>query len=77
MTISAAQLKAARQVLGWSQDDVANASGVSTETVVYFEFGKRRVSAVDLSDIKRALEAAGIEFVGIAGAASAKLRKVQ
>jgi transcriptional regulator with XRE-family HTH domain len=77
MKISAVQLKAARQVLGWSQDDVANASGVSTETVVYFGLGKHRASAVDLSDIKRALEAAGVEFVEIAGAVGVKLREAK
>jgi hypothetical protein len=37
MTITAAQLNAARQLLGWSQDDVAAASGLETITIAHFE----------------------------------------
>jgi hypothetical protein len=40
MTITVAQLKAARQLLDWSQDDVASASGLETITIVNFEHGK-------------------------------------
>jgi transcriptional regulator with XRE-family HTH domain len=76
MTITAGQLKAARQLLGWSQDDVASASGVSTEAVVYFEHGTRVPKPRDLADIRLTLEAAGLEFVEIAGAPGVKLRKV-
>jgi transcriptional regulator with XRE-family HTH domain len=74
MAITPAQLKAARQLLGWSQDDVGSASGTSTEIVVYFERGERSASARDLSDIRRTLELAGVEFVEIAGAAGVKFR---
>jgi transcriptional regulator with XRE-family HTH domain len=77
MTLTATQLKAARQLLGWSQDDVGSASGTSTEVVVYFERGKRSAGARDLSDIKRSLEAAGVEFVEIAGTVGMKLRKAK
>jgi DNA-binding XRE family transcriptional regulator len=76
MTIKAAQLKAARQLLDWSQDDVANASGVSTEAVVYFEQGKRAPSARDLADIRVTLEAAGVEFTN-GGEPGVKLRKAK
>jgi transcriptional regulator with XRE-family HTH domain len=64
MTITAAQLKASRQLLGWSQDDVASASGLSTETVVYFEHGTLAPKPRDLADIRMTLEAAGIAFGG-------------
>jgi transcriptional regulator with XRE-family HTH domain len=74
MTISAAQLKAARQLLGWSQDDVASTAGVSTEAVVYLEHGTRAPKPRALADIRLTLEAAGIEFAN-GGAPGAKLRK--
>jgi transcriptional regulator with XRE-family HTH domain len=76
MTIAPSQLKTARQLLDWSQDDVACAGGVSTEMVVYFEQGKRNPSARDLADVRKALEAAGVEFLEIGGALGVKLRKM-
>jgi transcriptional regulator with XRE-family HTH domain len=62
MTITAAQLKSARQVLGWSQDDVAAASGLETITIAQFEHGKQSPSRAALADIRMTLEAAGAEF---------------
>ena len=61
MTITAAQLKAARQLLGWSQDDVAAASGLETPTIVHFKHGKQSPSRAALTDIRVTLEAAGVE----------------
>jgi transcriptional regulator with XRE-family HTH domain len=77
MTITAAQLKAARQLLDWSQDDVAGASGLETSTIVHFEHGKRVPDREALADIQKTMEAAGVEFVEIAGAPSVKLRNVK
>jgi transcriptional regulator with XRE-family HTH domain len=76
-SITVAQLKAARQLLDWSQDDVACASGVSTEMVVYFERGNLSPTARDLADVRKTLETAGVEFVATAGAPGAKLRNVK
>jgi transcriptional regulator with XRE-family HTH domain len=62
MTITAAQLKAARQLLGWSQDDVAAASGLETPTIFHFEHGKQLPSRAAIADIRLTLEAAGVDF---------------
>ena len=72
MTITAAQLKAARQLLGWSQDDVAAASGLETITIVHFEQGKQAPSRAVLAEIRMTLQAAGVEFTS-ADAAGVKL----
>jgi transcriptional regulator with XRE-family HTH domain len=74
MAITAAQLKAARQLLGWCQDDVASASGLSTEMVVYFEHGKRSFNARHFADVRMTLEAAGVEFTD-SGEPAVKLKK--
>jgi transcriptional regulator with XRE-family HTH domain len=77
MTITAAQLIAARRILSWSQDDVAGATGLETLTIVNFERGERSPDRDALRDIQITLEAAGVEFVEIAGAAAVKLRKAK
>jgi transcriptional regulator with XRE-family HTH domain len=76
MTITAAQLKAARHLLGWSQDDVAAASGLETTTIFHFEHGKHSPSRAAIADIRLTLEAAGVEFTN-GGGAGAKLRKAK
>jgi transcriptional regulator with XRE-family HTH domain len=76
MIITAAQLKEARQLLGWSQDDVANASGLRTEAIVYFDHGKRSPDLTALFDTRRTLEAAGVEFTN-GGESGVKLRASQ
>jgi transcriptional regulator with XRE-family HTH domain len=62
MSISPAQLKEARRLLGWSQSDLGGLSGVSATTIGYFEGGKRRPGVLDLSLVRRILESAGVEF---------------
>ena len=61
--ILASQCKAARAMLGWSRRDLAKAARVAERTVVDFERGARTPHERTLIDIKRALEAAGIEFI--------------
>jgi transcriptional regulator with XRE-family HTH domain len=57
------QIKAARALLGWSQEDLAAHSGVSVPTVKRLEApGKFRVSGEARLKIEAALEAAGIVF---------------
>ena len=48
------QVKAARQLLGWSQSDLAGHVGVSTKTVWVFEAGKPKPSVLNL-DLGRVL----------------------
>jgi transcriptional regulator with XRE-family HTH domain len=74
MNITAGQMKEARRLLAWSQDDLAIACSIETSTVVNFEFGKQLPGPQTLEDIRAALEAAGVEF-GADETRTAKLRK--
>jgi ribosome-binding protein aMBF1 (putative translation factor) len=57
------QIKAARALLAWSQEDLAAHSHVSLPTVRRFEArSKLRVSTETRVKMEAALEAAGIEF---------------
>jgi transcriptional regulator with XRE-family HTH domain len=83
LKISIKQIKAARSLLGWSQDDLAERSGVSKPTI-------GRLEAIDSDDpiggrpetgeaLVSALEKAGVEFIpengGGAGVRLAKRSK--
>jgi hypothetical protein len=57
-----AQLKAARQLLEWSRDDVAGACGLDVAEIVSFEAGLRDLGRGALAEMRRTLEAAGVEF---------------
>jgi transcriptional regulator with XRE-family HTH domain len=64
--ISIRQIKAARSLLGWSQDDLAERSGVSKPTIGRLEsqdsetIGGREETGMALI---AALEKAGVEFI--------------
>lgn len=60
--ITPAQCRAARGLLGWTQKDLADRSGVSTPTVVGFERGENRPQAATLAKLVACLERAGITF---------------
>jgi len=60
--ISASQIRAARALLGWSQDDLADASHVSRGTIKTIENGSSvRIDKIGL--IHRTLQDQGIEFL--------------
>lgn len=61
--MDAAQCRAARALLGWSQDELAGASSVNKKTIADFERGARQPFDRTLRDLREALEAAGIQFV--------------
>jgi transcriptional regulator with XRE-family HTH domain len=61
--ISADQVRAARALLGWSRDDLADRSGVPARSLARFETFKGRARAKTSRAIRGALEAAGIEFI--------------
>ena len=76
MSISAAQCRAARALLGWSQDDLVEASRVTKSTIANFEATRRTPYDRTLLDIRNALEAAGVIFVASNGeGAGVRLRK--
>ncbi|WP_237182118.1 helix-turn-helix transcriptional regulator [Roseomonas marmotae] len=58
-----AQVRAARGLLGWSQDQLAAASGVPKRTVARLELGEGTPQRRTLAAIRTALEAAGVIFV--------------
>jgi predicted transcriptional regulator len=57
------QLRAARAVIDWSRDDLANRSGVSPNTVWGFERGHSDPKLSTLNRRQRELEAAGVLFL--------------
>jgi transcriptional regulator with XRE-family HTH domain len=63
MSISPAQLKEARRLLGWTLSVVGGKSDLSTSTISFFETGRRRPSALGVSKIRKAFEDAGVEFM--------------
>jgi transcriptional regulator with XRE-family HTH domain len=61
--ISAPQVRAARGLLGWSQDQLADTSGVPKRTLARLELGEGSPQRRTLTAIRAALEAAGVEFI--------------
>ena len=76
---SVAQLRAARALLGLSQDALAELSGVSKPTIARLELGENGSVGGYLATRKKlqgALEAAGVEFIPEnGGGAGVRLRK--
>ena len=63
MSITPAQCRGARGMLGWTQGRLARGANVTREAVAYFEAEKREIDTYPLSLIEKALEAGGIIFV--------------
>ena len=61
--ITAAQCRAARALLRWSQQDLARESEISDVTIRHFEIGRTEPQRGTLVILRHALEAAGIEFI--------------
>ena len=61
------QCRAARGLIDWNQQQLADAAGVGIVTVRHFEGGKAEPRRATLDVIRRALEAAGIEFIDANG----------
>ena len=58
------QTRAARALIGWSLEALAEASGVSISTIRDFESGRRDASAENVKALKNALQRrGGVEFV--------------
>ena len=61
--INSGQVRAARGLLGWSQDQLVEASGVPKRTVARLETDEGEPQRRTLAAIRSALEVAGIEFI--------------
>ena len=57
------QSRAARSLLGWTQQQLSEAAGVARTTIEYFETNKRTPIPNNLSAICSALEVGGVEFI--------------
>lgn len=67
MKISGNQITAARGLLGITQAELAEAAGLSMETIFKFEAGKSYPYASSLEKILSELERRGIEFTNGSG----------
>lgn len=65
--ICAAQIKAARAYLDWSQEDLAQITGLSANTIRNLETGYISPRGKTISVIRQAVEKAGLEFIEPAG----------
>jgi transcriptional regulator with XRE-family HTH domain len=75
MTVTGAQVQAARELLGWTRGQLARQAKVGVTTVRNYELGAANNPLDALVDaIRRALEAAGVEFTN-GGQPGVKLRK--
>lgn len=79
MTITPAQCRAARAILGWNQEALVEASGVTKSTIANFEISKSNPNPRTIAALRSALEAAGIEFLesgapSLNGGAGVRLR---
>jgi len=63
LLISAEQCRGARGMLGWSQDQLADAASLSRATIADFERGERTPTMNNLVALRAAFEAAGLEFI--------------
>lgn len=77
MTITAAQCRAARGLLAWTQQQLADASGVGLRTINSFEKGVTDPITANKNALRTALESAGVEFIAEnGGGPGVRLRKV-
>ena len=65
MSLTSEQVRAARMLLRWEQKDLAEASGVSLPSIKRLETQPGPLSAQErtLSELRKALEKAGVEFI--------------
>ena len=76
--LSSAQIRAARALLRWSAEDLARESLLSVATIRRAELSEKETSMTAANDlaVRRALEAAGVEFIdGNGGGPGVRLRK--
>ncbi len=62
-SLTPAQCRAARGLIDWTQEELAEAAGVSRSTLRDFEKGRHDLNRVSAAQIKAALEAAGVILI--------------
>lgn len=67
MTITTAQIRGARGILGWSQQDLAQRTGISATSIGAIENNQTTPRENTLATIRKAFESGGIEFIGLDG----------
>jgi transcriptional regulator with XRE-family HTH domain len=78
MMITSAQCRAARGLLDWTQQELADRAGIGIVTVRQVEAGLSKPRRATLEVIKRAMEAAGVEFIdGNGGGPGVRLLKTR
>jgi transcriptional regulator with XRE-family HTH domain len=76
--LSSAQIRAARSLIRWSAEDLARESSLSVATIRRAELadGATSMTAANNLAVRRALEAAGVEFIDEnGGGPGVRLRK--
>lgn len=75
--MTAALMRTARGLLGWSQADLANATVPSLPTTERMEgtIGPGRSSADNGTAVRRAFENAGVEFIAESGGEGGRFRQ--
>src|ERR1700761_7454237 len=63
MAITPEQCRAARALLGWSQDDLERTSGVSKKTIAEFEREAQIPYDKTLRELETALRASGVQLI--------------
>lgn len=61
--IDGRQVRAARAMLGWSREELLDASGISMSALLRLESAQADTRISTLSKVVRALNQAGVEFV--------------
>ena len=63
--LTSAQLRAARALIRWSAEDLARETALSVATIRRAEIAEGEISMTAANDlaVRRALEAAGVEFI--------------
>ncbi len=67
MQIDSKQMRAARALLQWTQEDIAEKSGVSLQTIKNTESDRSYPHAKSMDAIQRSFEDAGVEFTDRSG----------
>ena len=74
--ISPSQCRAARALLGWTQQQLATAASTGLSTIKGFELGSSTPYRNNMAAIRRSLEEAGVDFIPEnGGGAGVRLRR--